>query len=825
MSSYRIVRKDTDKIHLDSKDYQTIWIAHITKPDGTAINYSEVSVGDYVTLDRNSFKLVPQGITELCNFSEMLNEHTMHLSSYYKYYRKCPSGTSNFNLCFAYKIVEYSYLWQNLKVLHRLSQSMMQYPKSLVDYFIQDIKTSSFSKSFQMLTSCIPHFEYLGNEILEIYNKNLKICLQSLNISLKVLSYPNLTQYYLNNSGTIEFVFLEFQGNYFILYTDEEVALINSTADIKILQNFYETEHNMPAMVNDKKQQLSELGKMNQVMVKLIFDQIKLNIDNLKINPGLYQAIAYLKKNGENATVLEDALKSKFCCICKQPKRDTIQINCSHIYCISCIQYLISNDTNGKIVLNEEECKTSARAKCRAPNCNKVIGENVLKQIYSNFDELKRNSELRNRYTCCNCKTENSVGQMLVSCRHMCNICALLYMKCEHFNCLECAKAFSAEDRNNLNDIESECYGCRKNFNVFKGIIESPCGHNYCMRCFDESGSACLQSGKKIDLDARLVKGVSRVCSKCEKSYDSLKSIDLKRSCLCKICDECFCLDASNESSMASCASCSAPYSDKCQSYLKNEFLACEICLRIQPKSEFITLNPCTHSFCRECFTSNVNTHFKEKNIEDIIRCMNCKIDINPNQYDSIFEKAINNEIVAFKLEGNVNTIQCYNCKHSFQVIEKLRKQRCNNCGYHTCEVCKNAFHEEEYDCWGKYIDERLVDLEQLEDENGVTQCPGCRTPYLKNSGCDHVECIIKKCRVSFCFSCSCLRSPYLAHGTHYHRPSCRFFNKEFDEVSYEYNCEACRKLGSACPRPKDLKKPRRIGPDEMETALNRTQL
>lgn len=825
MSKFRIVRKDTDRLHLDSRDYQTIWIAHVTKPDGIPVNYSDVSVGDYVTLDRGSFKLAPQGITELCNFSEILNERTMHLSSYYKYYRKFPSGPTNFNLCFSYKIIEYGYLWQNLKVLHRLSQSMMQYPKSIIDFFIQDIKTRSFSQSFQMLTTCIPHFEYLAKEIFEIYNNNIKICLESLNISLKILSYPNLTQEYLNNSGTIEFVFLEYQGNYYILYTDEEVALINCTADIKILQNFYETEHNMPAMVNDKKQQLSELGKMNQIMIKMIFDQIKINIENLQINPGLYQAIAYLKKNGENATVLEEAIKSKFCCICKQPKKDTIQINCSHIYCISCIQFLISNDTNGKIVLNEEECKTSARAKCRAPNCNKVIGENVLKQVFPNFDELKKQSELRNRYTCSNCKTENSVGQMLVSCRHMCNICALLYMKCEYFNCIECKKEFSNDDRNNLNDIESTCYGCKRSYNVFKGIIDSPCGHSYCVQCFNESGSVCLQTNIKIDIDERLVKGVSRVCSKCEKTYDVLNSVDLKRSCLCKICDECFCKDAENEIFLSSCAGCSVKFSEKCQSYLKKEFLICEICTQLKIKSEFVTLTPCMHAFCTDCFTANVQANFKEKNIEDIIRCPNCKIDISPNQYDSIFEKVINDEIVSFKLEGNTDLIQCHYCKNSFQVIEKLRKQRCNNCGNHTCEVCKDAYHEEEYDCWGKFINERLDDLEKLEDENGISQCPGCRTPYLKNAGCDHVECIIKKCRVSFCFSCSCLRTPYLAHGNHYHRPSCRFFDKFCEEVEYEYNCELCRKLGKTCQRPKDLKKLRRIAPDEMETILNRNQL
>ena len=51
-----------------------------------------------------------------------------------------------------------------------------------------------------------------------------------------------------------------------------------------------------------------------------------------------------------------------------------------------------------------------------------------------------------------------------------------------------------------------------------------------------------------------------------------------------------------------------------------------------------------------------------------------------------------------------------------------------------------------------------------------VGQCPGCKTPYVKDKGCLHVKCLKDACRIDFCFQCSCIRSPTMAHGNHFHR-------------------------------------------------------
>jgi len=63
---------------------------------------------------------------------------------------------------------------------------------------------------------------------------------------------------------------------------------------------------------------------------------------------------------------------------------------------------------------------------------------------------------------------------------------------------------------------------------------------------------------------------------------------------------------------------------------------------------------------------------------------------------------------------------------------------------------------------------------------------------------------------VSFCFPCSVIRSPTLAHGNHYHRKDCKWYQPWFDKNGNEIfddkiqkNCSECQRLGKLCERPK----------------------
>ena len=179
--------------------------------------------------------------------------------------------------------------------------------------------------------------------------------------------------------------------------------------------------------------------------------------------------------------------------------------------------------------------------------------------------------------------------------------------------------------------------------------------------------------------------------------------------------------------------------------------------------------------------------------------------------------------------------ISCPICTEKF-IPGLQRRVTClnNNCKHIFCKECQENYHEDGT-CQEKFIIDRIKDLEALNDPEGVSQCPKCRWPYIKDPSCDHVKCQNSACNVEFCFKCSCIRSPTLAHGNHYHRPQCKNYFafdgdddylpkecknaakcKEKNHGKCSHKCDECEKLGKLCPRPKNLKVPRKFAIDEI---------
>jgi hypothetical protein len=58
--------------------------------------------------------------------------------------------------------------------------------------------------------------------------------------------------------------------------------------------------------------------------------------------------------------------------------------------------------------------------------------------------------------------------------------------------------------------------------------------------------------------------------------------------------------------------------------------------------------------------------------------------------------------------------------------------------------------------------------------------CPYCGEVYDKDENCEKVKC--PTCNIEFNFCCSSKRTPVTAHGNHYHREGCSFFNEDIQQ-------------------------------------------
>jgi hypothetical protein len=69
-----------------------------------------------------------------------------------------------------------------------------------------------------------------------------------------------------------------------------------------------------------------------------------------------------------------------------------------------------------------------------------------------------------------------------------------------------------------------------------------------------------------------------------------------------------------------------------------------------------------------------------------------------------------------------------------------------------------------------------------------IQHCPNCDVAYSVPINCFHVTCetYLGGCGIEFCFICSAIRSPILAHGNMMHRYSCPF---NIDQYCCSNNC------------------------------------
>lgn len=75
-----------------------------------------------------------------------------------------------------------------------------------------------------------------------------------------------------------------------------------------------------------------------------------------------------------------------------------------------------------------------------------------------------------------------------------------------------------------------------------------------------------------------------------------------------------------------------------------------------------------------------------------------------------------------------------------------------------------------------------LLEVNSLVDTDGekilARVCPHCGSIFMKDKACERVEC--GSCKKFFNFCCGSKRDPVVKHSNIYHRPSCRFYDKEW---------------------------------------------
>jgi len=243
----------------------------------------------------------------------------------------------------------------------------------------------------------------------------------------------------------------------------------------------------------------------------------------------------------------------------------------------------------------------------------------------------------------------------------------------------------------------------------------------------------------------------------------------------------------------------------------------CDIYISIDNLENIIAMEDCKHVFHKECIQDYVVNTLESGRFSKELNCpkQNCmgivgnfQSLVSAEQWDMYNQRL---------LETRYKIIQCPNssCLESFAIDGEPKHVTCPNarCNLAFCLQCKELPHEGS--CSRSNILNRIREMEATGDK--VSQCPGCKLPYIKDEHCQHVKCMNTDCGVEFCFTCSCLRKPTTAHCNAWHRPDCAWYRAVgVEEEKKRKDCPECERLGRRCDPPKQLRVPCRFDEDEV---------
>ncbi|KAL6309201.1 hypothetical protein BKA93DRAFT_425367 [Sparassis latifolia] len=216
----------------------------------------------------------------------------------------------------------------------------------------------------------------------------------------------------------------------------------------------------------------------------------------------------------------------------------------------------------------------------------------------------------------------------------------------------------------------------------------------------------------------------------------------------------------------------------------------CGVCFDEQPEDSVCRLDPCGHSFCRECIRSYVSAKIDEHRYP--VFCPICMVE-RDNGNPCVVTQTLLQQIgiteaqyetwVEMEMSRFGVFLHCRKCQGSAfvdkQDLEDTKTLACPlpNCNYIWCKACQQSITigGPQHSCDGS------SELDDLMKRRGWKYCPGCKTPIQKVAGCNHMTCMSPGCNTHFCYLCGgCIiqsalrRDVQAAITTHYRQ--CRLF-------------------------------------------------
>ncbi|KAF9231835.1 hypothetical protein BU15DRAFT_55690, partial [Melanogaster broomeanus] len=195
----------------------------------------------------------------------------------------------------------------------------------------------------------------------------------------------------------------------------------------------------------------------------------------------------------------------------------------------------------------------------------------------------------------------------------------------------------------------------------------------------------------------------------------------------------------------------------------------CGICLEEQPEDNAATVDDCSHTVCRTCLRDFVSSKIQDHRFP--IFCPICTAS-DKNTKPTVISRFLVEQIgiteeqfqvwIEMELTQFSVLINCRKCNRSAFVDRQDHEETLNivcplrDCQNVWCKACQQTIviGGPKHSCDGSSELDHLMKTKGWHYCPSIIVFPGCKTPILKESGCNHMTCISPGCNTHFCYVC-----------------------------------------------------------------------
>ncbi|EEU44556.1 uncharacterized protein NECHADRAFT_96471 [Fusarium vanettenii 77-13-4] len=166
----------------------------------------------------------------------------------------------------------------------------------------------------------------------------------------------------------------------------------------------------------------------------------------------------------------------------------------------------------------------------------------------------------------------------------------------------------------------------------------------------------------------------------------------------------------------------------------------------------------CGHVYCQDCFenscaalsTSGFLCHGDEGRCEQAVSLQDLHAHLSSVAFEGLLERSFMSTVQ--RTPHKLRFCPTPDCGYIYRTTESAGTHTCSNCLQRTCSSCHEPHVE--MTC-AEYKDIKsggYAAFEKLKKEVGIKDCPECKTPLEKISGCNHITCV--GCKAHMCWVC-----------------------------------------------------------------------